>query len=85
MAGDVYAAYDWTITFVVDGYPREGATGRALEWVRARERVVAALRELPPEANARGVIERVCISDPDLRIAIAMAERAGNGEINWSH
>jgi hypothetical protein len=82
---DPYSAYDWKIITYGNGNERAGAMGRTGSVPRCRDRVTEELRRLPAGVVARGEIVRTSVIDPDVRRVVAVADRAANGAIAWSH
>jgi hypothetical protein len=76
---DLYRAFDWRVTYTVDGREREGAIGRTGAQGRAEIRVVEALDALPNGVSGHGEV-----ADPELKVLVAFAYRDVAGAICWT-
>jgi hypothetical protein len=81
---DVYRAFDWRVSYTVEGREREGAIGRTGAQGRAEIRVVEALDALPNGVSGHGEVIRTNVADPELKVLVAFAYRDVEGAICWT-
>lgn len=81
---EFYRAFDWRVSYTVDGEEREGAIGRTGVQGRAEIRVVEALDALPTGVSGHGEVVRTDITDPELKVLVAFAYRDAQGGICWT-